>query len=110
MEVKSILHNELEENGSINIEQVGDKLFTNNEMKEEFVEKLEKYNIVSEEVKPQNKQTTRKLEKQFLTTDTGIEINIPMEQYNNKENVEFMTNPDGTISVWIKNISHITSK
>jgi hypothetical protein len=66
--------------------------------------------LQTEEVKPQNKQTTKKFEKQFLTTDTGIEINIPMEQYKDKTNIEFITNVDGTISVLIKNISHITSK
>ena len=72
--------------------------------------KLEKYKLPKEEIKVQNERTTRKFEKQFLTTDSGIEINIPMEEYNNKQHVEFITNPDGTISVLIKNINRITSK
>ncbi|ROR28247.1 nucleoid associated protein NdpA [Mobilisporobacter senegalensis] len=111
MEAKSILHNEYIEQGVINTSSLGEKIFKENpEIREEFVEKLEKYNIEADEVKPRNKQTTRKFEKQFLTTDTGIEINIPMDQYNNKNNIEFITNPDGTISVLIKNINHITSK
>lgn len=111
MEAKSVIHNEYVEQGAINVEAIGEKLFKEHpEIKEEFTEKLEKYNLAAEEVKPQNKQTTKKFEKQFLTTDTGIEINIPMEEYNNKKNVEFITNPDGTISVLIKNINHISSK
>ena len=111
MESKSILHNEYMEQGMINTESLGEKLFGNiPEIKEEFTEKLEKYNLHTDEVKLQNKQTTKRLEKQYLTTDTGIEINIPMEQYNNKENVEFITNPDGTISVLIKNINQLSSK
>lgn len=111
MEAKSVIHNEYIEQGTISVEAIGEKLFSDiPEIKEEFTEKLEKYNIHKDEVKPQNKQTTKKFEKQFLTTDTGIEINIPMEQYNNKKNVEFITNPDGTISVLIKNINHITTK
>lgn len=111
MEVKSIIHNEYVEQGSINIESIGEKIFKDNiELKEEFTEKLEKYNLATDEVTPQNAQTIRKFEKQYLTTDTGIEINIPMEQYNSKQNIEFITNPDGTISVIIKNINHITSK
>lgn len=111
MEAKSILHNEYIEQGSINISSLGEKIFKDNiEVREDFAQKLEKYNIEADEVKPRNKQTTKKFEKQFLTTDTGIEINIPMDQYNNKKNVEFITNPDGTISVLIKNINHIISK
>jgi len=33
-----------------------------------------------------------------------------MEEYNNKQHVEFITNEDGTISVLIKNVNRITSK
>lgn len=111
MEVKSIIQNEIEEKGAIQIETLGEKMFGSvPEIKEEFAEKLEKYNLQNEEVKPQNKLTVKKFEKQFLTTDTGIEINIPMEEYKSKENIEFITNPDGTISVLIKNINRITSK
>ena len=110
MESKSILHNEIIEQGAIQAEVIGDKLFGHiPEIKEEFTEKLEKYNLHEEEVKLQNKSTTKRLEKQYLTTDTGIEINIPMEEYDNNH-IEFITNVDGTISVLIKNIGKITSK
>ena len=33
---------------------------------------------------------------QRLLTDTGIELKIPMEEYNNKDRIEFITNSDGT--------------
>ena len=33
-----------------------------------------------------------------------------MEEYQNPDRVEFITNPDGTISVLIKNIGHLMSK
>ena len=62
------------------------------------------------EVAPQNEATTKKFEKQYLKTDTGIEINIPMEQYQDANQVEFLTNPDGTISVLIKNINKISTR
>ena len=111
MEAKSIIQNELAEEGTLNIETISEKIYGDQpEIKEAFTEKLEKYNIHKEEVTPQSKQTIRKLEKQFLTTDSGIEINIPMEEYKNPNHVEFITNEDGTISVLIKNISHITTK
>lgn len=112
MKAKSIIHNEIAEQGSISIPEVAAKVFENNEaMHEKFREKIEKYNIPEQSViEPKNEATTKKFSKQYLTTDTGIEIKIPMEQYNSTDNIEFMTNEDGTISMLIKNIGHIMSK
>ena len=111
MEAKSIIHNDIVEQGALIPESIGEKLYGHiPEIQEEFTEKLEKYHMATEEVKPANPTTYKKYEKQFLTTDTGIEINIPMEEYNNKNHVEFITNPDGTISVLIKNINRLSSK
>ena len=111
MEAKSVIYNTYAEQGALVPEEIGEELFGEvPEIKEEFVGKLEKYKLPKEEIKVQNEKTTKKFEKQFLTTDSGIEINIPMEQYNNKQHVEFITNPDGTISVLIKNIRRITTK
>ena len=52
----------------------------------------------------------KRYEKQCLSTDTGVEIKIPMEQYRSGDSIEFITNEDGSISILIKNIGHITSK
>ncbi len=111
MEAKSVIHNTYAEQGTLVPEEIGEELFGEvPEIKEEFVEKLEKYKLPKEEITVKNEKTTKKFEKQFLTTDSGIEINIPMEEYNNKQHVEFITNQDGTISVLIKNINRIMSK
>lgn len=108
---KSIIQNEIAEQGALSIPVITEKIYGEQpEIKEEFTEKLEKYHLHQEEIKPQSTQTIKKLEKQFLTTDCGIEINIPMEEYNNPQNIEFITNVDGTISVLIKNINHIKTK
>lgn len=80
------------------------------EFREEVTEKLEKYNISEAEITPQNTATLKRYEKQCLSTDTGVEIKIPMEQYRSGDSIEFITNEDGSISILIKNIGHITSK
>ena len=111
METKSILKQEIEENGAIQVERISEKMYGSTpEIKEEFDAKMEKYHMEKAEVKPQSEQTTKKFEKQYLKTDTGIEINIPMEQYQDIDQVEFITNADGTISVLIKNINKIMTK
>ncbi|RKI40220.1 nucleoid-associated protein [bacterium D16-51] len=111
MEAKSILKKEIEESGSINVEKISEKIYGSApEIKEEFDAKMEKYHMEKAEVAPQSEATTKKFEKQYLKTDTGIEINIPMEQYQDASQVEFLTNPDGTISVLIKNINKISTR
>lgn len=63
MEAKAIIHQEYLEQGAINVETISEKIFGDvQEMKEEFTEKLGKYNLSEAKVEPQNKQTTKKFE------------------------------------------------
>ena len=45
-----------------------------------------------------------------IKTDTGIEITIPVDYFNNERYVEFINNPDGTLSIALKNIAKITNR
>lgn len=111
MEAKSIIQEEIEENGGFTVEEIADKIFEQKpELKTAFQDKMEKYDLVKEEIQPQSENTIRKYQSQHLYTDTGIEIKIPMEQYKNPKSVEFITNPNGTVSVLIKNIEHLEAK
>lgn len=111
MEVKNVIYKELEESGTLRVESVKEKVFPDSpQMQEELVEKLDKYNLADAVVEPKTEKTIKKFQKQHLTTDTGIEITIPMEEYGNPDRVEFITNPDGTVSVLIKNIGRLSSK
>lgn len=111
MEAKRIIREEIEKDGTINVEEISEKIYGEvPEVKEEFDLKMEKYHMEKAKVTPQSEKTTKKFEKQYLKTDTGIEINIPMEQYQDVNQVEFITNADGTISVLIKNINRISTR
>lgn len=111
MEVKRAIYEELEEKGSLPVEEVKEKIFKDSpQMQADFEEKLEKYNMTKEVVTPKSETTLKKFQKQRLTTDTGIEITIPMEEYKNPDRVEFVTNTDGTVSVIIKNIGKLSTK
>ena len=110
MQAKSIISKEIEDRGCIVVNEVADKIFMGEpELIEEFTEKVDRYNIANDTIIPQSKTTTRKLERQHLTTDSGIEIKIPMELYNNEDDIEFITNEDGTMSMIIKNINSIVN-
>ncbi len=111
MKAKAIIEETLKEEGSFTPEVIAEKVFADHPiLKDEFQEQMEKYNMVREEVAPICETTVRKYEKQSLTTDTGIELKIPMEQYKDPDSVEFITNADGTVSILIKNIEHIEAK
>lgn len=62
METKSILKQEIEENGAIQVERNSEKMYGSTpEIKEEFDAKMEKYHMEKAEVKPQSEQTTKNL-------------------------------------------------
>ena len=110
MKAKAIIHEQLDKNGGFMVEEIGDLVFKEREdLRTAYQDKMEKYNLVKEEVLPQSERTTKRFERQCLMTDTGIEIKIPMDQYENN-NVEFVTNPDGTMSLHIKNIGNIDAR
>ena len=46
---------------------------------------------------------------QKIKTDTGIEITFPAEYAGNDDFIEFINQPDGTISIAVKNIGKIKS-
>lgn len=111
MRAKSIIQQELDENGGFVVEELADKIFEGEpQMREQFQEKMEKYDMVKEEVLPKSDATVKKYQTQHLLTDTGIELKIPMEQYKDSRKVEFITEQDGSISVLLKNIGHIQAK
>lgn len=45
-----------------------------------------------------------------IKTDTGIEIIFPSEYIENTDYIQFINNPDGTISIELKNIGKIINK
>ncbi len=111
MAAKSVIYQENLDSGGIQVEELADLLYGDDpEIHKEFSERLEKYDLQKEEVKPITKATVSKFEKQLLTTDQGIEINIPMEQYLDPMNIAVINNPDGTMEVTIKNINRITAR
>ena len=45
-----------------------------------------------------------------IRTDTGIEITFPAEMLRNTEYVEFVNEPNGLISIELKNIGSIENR
>lgn len=78
-------------------------------MQEEYAEEVKKSGI-SEAVKMDRDFCVKKGKNHKIKTDTGIEITFPVDYFENKEYMEFVNNPDGTLSIELKNIGKIINK
>ncbi len=110
MRAKSILAEELAENGGFVVEEIAQKIFPEEDLQTKFQDQMERYDMVKEEVSPKNDTTVKKYQTQHLLTDTGIELKIPMDQYKDNSRVEFITESDGSISVLLRHIGSIRAK
>ncbi len=100
----------IEENGMISKEKIAEAVFdTNESAKKEYYEMIDQTNF-SEEIPSNIPKYEKKYSKQKFKLTNGIELSIPADVYKNKDLVEFINNPDGTISVMIKNVEEIVSK
>lgn len=111
MDTKSALQKEYSDRKSFDIEEIGTKLFGNSpEKKSEFDEKMEQYDLQFDRFSVANESTVKKLEKQVMITDNGIEISIPMDVYNKLANLEIQTDVTGKSTIIIKNIDNLILK
>jgi len=111
LETKKQLQQEFEDNQEFHVSEIGDKIFGDDpEKKEAFDDRMERYDMQYDNFSVVKESTVKKLEKQVIITDTGIEISIPMEEYKTKENVIITKEPDGTASITIRNIETVTVK
>lgn len=111
MDTKSILQKEYVNHHSFDVEEIGTKLFgSSSEKKIEFNKKLEAYGLQHDNFTIANENTVKKLEKQVMVTDSGIEVSIPMEIYDKFDNFEIQTDEAGKSTIIIKNIDDIFLK
>jgi hypothetical protein len=82
----------------------------NADIKQEYVQEIEKAGIIEKEISLPQKIIEKKFKTHRIKTDTGIEIDFPLEYADNTDRIEFVNNPDGTVSIIIKNVGRITNK
>jgi len=112
MKFQNVLSESIKDTNNIEIEDLAKKVFKDNyEIQHEYINEIKKEGLNNNTVDlQQSKKISKKLESHKFKTDNGIEINLPLAYYNNKDLVEFINNPDGTISIIIKNINKIINK
>ncbi len=111
MMMKKAVSECLEEASAIRIDKIADKVYEKNaDIKQEYVQEIEKAGIIEKEIALPEKLIEKKFKTHRIKTDTGIEIDFPLEYADNADRIEFINNPDGTLSIIIKNVGRITNK
>ena len=59
---------------------------------------------------PQAEKVSRKYTSHKIKTNTGIELKLPTQLLNDPDTIEFINNPDGTLSILLKNIGSVINK
>ena len=100
-----------EDTNRVTIADVAQDIFKENSFAQnEYMEELKKAGLNEGEIQLPEKLAERKFAKHKIKTDTGIEIYFPSTYFDNKDIMEFANNPDGTITIVIKNVGKIFNK
>ena len=109
-QTKQAIFESIEEDGIISKEKIAEAVFESNESaKKEYYEIIEQTKF-SEEIPSNVPKYEKKYANQKFKLTNGIELSIPTDIFKDKDLIEFINNPDGTISVMIKNVEEIVSK
>lgn len=112
-DVKEAVYDTIEEHGQIDTKQVAEQVFKDNvTAKMSFTEEVEEQGVTNQApmMREVKEISEKKYGKQKLKLSNGIELVVPLEVYRDPELIEFINNPDGTISVTIKNVDEIINR
>ncbi len=108
VEIQKAVAESIDATETIDVVDIAEKVFRKSpQLKEEYIEEIEKVGLKEKVIPVSQKMAQKKFMKHKIKTDSGIEINLPVEYYGNDEKIEFINNPDGTVSIMIKNIGQI---
>lgn len=97
--ISTTMHEELQKGQVLSVENLGQKFFSKNlAAQEEFFERLSAVDISRDEELSLSERFQRKFQKQAIRTSSGVEIKIPTQVYSNADEIEFINNPDGTVT------------
>ena len=110
--VKNAIAKELEDKETLNPIQLGTAIFSKEPaMQEAFQQKMQDSGFTKDENVTVNKETLlKKVMNHKLKTDTGIELTIPAEYFDNTEFIEFNHAEDGSLYITLKHISSIINR
>ena len=108
--VRSTVKKELINKDSVDVEELSQKLFSNDTDKKQGFEGFIKSNGIEEEIKLDKDYVKKKLKKVKLKIDNDIDLTIDKEAYNDPSKFEIQHNNDGSINMVIKHVFNYMEK
>ncbi|OGO81057.1 MAG: nucleoid-associated bacterial protein, partial [Clostridiales bacterium GWC2_40_7] len=97
IKVKKAVTESFDETSSIQIDRIADQVFEKDiSIRHEYVDEMEKAGLNEKEIIIPDRLIEKKFKTHKIKTDTGIEIDFPLEYAGNREKIEFVNNSDGT--------------
>lgn len=90
--------------------ELGTEIFGENKMMKNSFEEKTRDMELPVKIRMENSKIVKSVSSHKIKTDTGIEIKIPTEHMEDNRYVEFINNPDGTLSIQLNNIGKITNR
>lgn len=110
--VKAAIAQDLDEEEELDPIRTGRAVFSNSpDMQEAFQKKIADAGIApNERVSVDRESLLKKIVNHKLKTDTGIELVIPSEYFDNTDYIEFSHAEDGSLYITLKHIGSIVNK
>lgn len=107
---KSYIVENCEESDTISTQELAENIFSESPIMQEAFEKKIEEKEIPKDLKIEKTSAVRASKSQKIKTDTGIEITVPVEYFEDDRYIEFINNNDGTISIALKNIGKLINK
>lgn len=107
---KNYLMENAETASSFSPAELGRQIFSDAPVLRQDFERQLQESPLPEEVKIEKGQVVRTNKNHKLRTDTGVEITIPAGYFENQDYFELINNPDGTMTIELKNIGKIINR
>ena len=107
---KNYVAEHMEISDELDLKKAGEELFAGQPaMQADYNRAIEEQGF-SEPVHMDQEQALKSVAKHKLKTDTGIELTIPTDYFDNTQFLEFNNCDDGTISITIKHVASIINR
>lgn len=110
-ELKNNISESIARTQTIPVQEIMEQTFGNDEeVFESCMQKVEEFGLKETKIEISDSKISNKFNSQKLKTDTGIEIKLPTHLFKDPDFIEIINEPNGTISIVLKNISQIVNK
>ena len=103
-QLRKMVTEHLDESGSLNMDRIVNTCFDTEIAKETYLKELDEKGVNPESLQINEGQTKKLKRTQRIKTASGVEIILPFEYVSRSENLNIVNNPDGSVSIELKNL------